>query len=104
MKTAHFHSQRKVNHEKSPQQSIQLKPCSLPAHGEFFPAVVSSVSVVGHVWIQPISDSVTAPDDLTNEMMETYTNMEHKLTNPSTGCYCAGKVTFLVIIVNYHLS
>ena len=95
MKTAQIHSQYRSGHEEtSVQQSIQLGACSLPCNGEFFPAFVSNVSAMGHVWVQPVSDNATILDELGNEMMETYCNMnvmEYKLTSPSDSDYCAGE-------------
>ena len=97
MKTAQIHSQCKSGQkEETPvQQSIQLEACSLPSHGEFFPAFVSNVSAMGHIWIQQVNDNATILDELSNEMMEAYCNMnvmEYKLTSvPSVGDYCAGK-------------
>ena len=95
MKTAQIHSQHKTGQkETSVQQSIQLEPCSLPSNGDFFPAFVSNVSAMGHIWVQPVNDNATVLDELSDSMMEAYCNMnvmEYQYTNPSVGNYCAGK-------------
>ena len=98
MKTAQIHSQCKTGKkDTSTQPSVQLQPCSLPSNGEYFPAFVSNVSGMGHVWIQPVNDIATVLDELSNVMMDTYCNvMEYKLINPSVGNYCAGKFTIVV--------
>lgn len=93
MKTTQICSQHKSGvKESTSQQSISLKPCVLPSKGDFFPAFVSSVSAAGDVWIQPVNDKATVVDNLTNEMMDTYCNMDvTDCSNYSVGSYCAAK-------------
>ena len=92
MKTTLMHAHHKGDHTiECSQQSVSLVSCSLPSNGNFFPAFVSNVSSQGDVWIQPVSDLATSLDELSDKMMDTYSNNATAVASPSVGDYCAGK-------------
>ena len=106
MKTAQMHSQYKgVQKELPSQQALTLKSATLPSDGDFFPAFVSSVSAAGNVWVQPVNDGATVLEDLTSEMTEEYSNMEHQITHPpSVNGYCAGDTGLYTIGGRYKIN
>ena len=106
MKTSQMHSRYKgVQKELPSQQALTLQPATLPSDGDFFSAFVSSVSAVGNVWVQPVNEGATILEDLTSEMTEEYSNMEHQITHPpSVNSYCAGDTGLYTIGGRYKIN